>query len=443
LAEHDDRYVFVSYSSRDRDRVLPIVEAIQEHGVETWIDKNRIPGGGDYTQEIPGAIGRAACITVFLSPNAFKSRNVKKELSLGWKKEKPIIPLLLEDVDTPEDFEYELEAVQTIRICERAREDWWRDLQHALASQQFVFDESIAAAPRSVFRLGSATSQHPFVHTPLMPYLVNRWQQEEQLRNLLVRHYDERWKHPVVIVTYGQTDQAVPEYLDRLERSSLPSHLRRVGYRDIVNWKNVPWPRGDWQVRPDETLLRLRVQTESVFELPRGSWPGGVIQMITSGGCAVVACIRLRWDQWNEGHLTALRAWIADWGTVPPVPIDAPLLVVLAVEYSALAKGWVTRMLSKKHSPHPIHRQLGLLSGATPPGISFVLMTELGNVTLQDIEDWILHDLKPQDPSAMIRRAREVLADPELPIATGVAMEHVADRLASLLTETSSEGTHR
>jgi len=43
----------------------------------------------------------------------------------------------------------------------------------------------------------------------------------------------------------------------------------------------------------------------------------------------------------------------------------------------------------------------------------------------------------------MIRRAREVLADPELPIATGVAMEHVADRLASLLTETSSEGTHR
>jgi hypothetical protein len=34
---------------------------------------------------------------------------------------------------------------------------------------------------------------------------------------------------PVVIVTYGRSDQAVHEFLDRLERSSLPRHLKRNG----------------------------------------------------------------------------------------------------------------------------------------------------------------------------------------------------------------------
>jgi hypothetical protein len=232
----------------------------------------------------------------------------------------------------------------------------------------------------------------------------------------------------------------VHEYLDRLERLSLPRHLRRVGYRDIVTWRNLPWPRGDWHLKADETLVRLRTQAEMVFELARNSWPVGIAQFVTAAGCAVVACARLRWDRWTETHLNAVRAWIADWGTIPPVAVDAPLIVVLAIEYPIDTSGWFGRVLSIKPSVHPVHRQLQSLTTPAMPGISFVLLTELGNVTLQDIEDWILNELKPPDASAMIRRAREILADPDLPISTGVAMEQIARRLAQLLTDSANAG---
>jgi len=88
VPDPDHGFVFISYASRDRGRVLPIVDQIQSHGVDAWIDRNRIPGGADYTQEIPGAIGHSACVVACLSVNAFESPNVNKELFLAWKKEK-------------------------------------------------------------------------------------------------------------------------------------------------------------------------------------------------------------------------------------------------------------------------------------------------------------------------------------------------------------------
>jgi len=443
LEPRNDDYVFVSYSSKDRSRVLPIVDSLETRGISTWIDKNRIPGGADYTQEIPAAISRAVCVTVFLSENAFKSGHVRTELNLSRKKDKTIIPILLDDVEIPENLEYQLEAVQTIQVFGRAHDEWWPDLQRALEAQHLKPRSATAVVTRRGGGEDSAGARRAFIDTPLMPYLVDRLQQEEQLGALFARHHDERWRHPVVVVAYGQTDQAVHEYLDRLERSSLPRHLRRVGYRDTVNWKNLPWPRGDWQVKPDETIVRLRTQVETVFEFPRNSWPSGVAQFVAAVGCAVVVCVRLRWEEWTELHLNTIRAWIGDWGTVPTVSVDAPLLVVLALEYSVPSPSWLGRVLAVKSGAHPIHRQLQSLAAYTTPGISFVVLTELGNVTLQDIEDWILNDLKPPDVSAMIRRARAILSDPDLPLSNGVAMERIAQRLAELLAEGAKAGGRR
>ncbi len=51
-------YVFISYASADRERVLPIVDRLEQAGVKTWIDREGIHGGANYALEIAEAIER-------------------------------------------------------------------------------------------------------------------------------------------------------------------------------------------------------------------------------------------------------------------------------------------------------------------------------------------------------------------------------------------------
>ncbi len=53
---------FVSYASADRDRVLPVVDALIRAGVPVWIDRDDIHGGTNDGREITGANGGAAAV---------------------------------------------------------------------------------------------------------------------------------------------------------------------------------------------------------------------------------------------------------------------------------------------------------------------------------------------------------------------------------------------
>ena len=43
-----DAYLFVSYASADRERVLPVVAALERAGISVWIDREGIHGGANY-----------------------------------------------------------------------------------------------------------------------------------------------------------------------------------------------------------------------------------------------------------------------------------------------------------------------------------------------------------------------------------------------------------
>ena len=53
-------YVFVSYASVDRDRVLRVSQALLCAGVGVWLDQADIPGGASYGPEIAAGIRSAA-----------------------------------------------------------------------------------------------------------------------------------------------------------------------------------------------------------------------------------------------------------------------------------------------------------------------------------------------------------------------------------------------
>ncbi len=125
-------YVFISYASADRDRVLPLVDRLEAAGVRTWIDRDGIHGGANYALVITEAIQGASVLLLFASPASLASRNVKQELALGWRYEKPYLPLLLEPVTMPGELAYWLEGSQWIETLDRSESDWLGDIAKAL-----------------------------------------------------------------------------------------------------------------------------------------------------------------------------------------------------------------------------------------------------------------------------------------------------------------------
>ncbi len=125
-------YVFISYASADRERVLSIVDRLEAAGVRVWIDREGIHGGANYAQVINDAIQGSAALLLFASPSSLASRNVKQELALGWRYETPYLPLLLDPVTIPGELAYWLEGSQWIELLDHPEQAWLAALAKAL-----------------------------------------------------------------------------------------------------------------------------------------------------------------------------------------------------------------------------------------------------------------------------------------------------------------------
>jgi len=132
-AAPDDPYVFVSYASVDGARIEPLVAALTRAGISVWLDQSAIEGGANYAMEIAEGIERCAALMLMCSAASLASRNVRQEIALGWKYERPYVPLLLEPVTIPKEIEYWLEAAQWIEVFDKPEAEWLPAVLAALA----------------------------------------------------------------------------------------------------------------------------------------------------------------------------------------------------------------------------------------------------------------------------------------------------------------------
>jgi hypothetical protein len=64
----------------------------------------------------------------------------------------------------------------------------------------------------------------------------------------------------------------------------------------------------------------------------------------------------------------------------------------------------------------------------TSSNLLVVPLTQLGNIRVGDVDEWIRDVVKPRDASAMIKRFHDVLDDPAFFGADGVPMSRFVDR---------------
>jgi adenylate cyclase len=104
--------IFISYSSKDREKAEQLTELLASAGLSVWIDKQGIGAATSWSEEIVKALDECKVFVIMLSPTSIESKNVVRELALAFEKNKKILPLDLEPVTLPVSMQYHLAGLQ-------------------------------------------------------------------------------------------------------------------------------------------------------------------------------------------------------------------------------------------------------------------------------------------------------------------------------------------
>ena len=139
--------VCISYSSKDRDRILVMAEQLRGAGVSVWIDQGGIDAAALWTAEIVKAIDGCKVLLLALSASAAESPNVVKEVSLALDRKKHILPVNLEPVEVPVALRYPLAGIQHVDLFGDKAQENFGTVVRALARLGVPVGPAVASAP--------------------------------------------------------------------------------------------------------------------------------------------------------------------------------------------------------------------------------------------------------------------------------------------------------
>lgn len=170
--------LFISYASVDRPVVTPVLDVLAAAGYRVWIDLSDIPGGTAFGTEIAAAIRSCRALMLMCSPKSLASPNVKQELMLAWKYQRPCIPLIIERTKFPPELDYWLEGVQWIEVLDRSPGQWLEQVKRALKrTESPPSSAAVSDGAREPVRL-----PHPLTD------ILGREGEIEELTGLLAKH---------------------------------------------------------------------------------------------------------------------------------------------------------------------------------------------------------------------------------------------------------------
>ena len=149
-----DAEVFVSYSSQDRDRVIPVVEYLRSLGISVWVDEGNIHAADLWSEQIVQAIAGCQVMVVMLSGNSTDSHNVVKEAMLASEQKKALLPVYLESAEIPARLQYQLAGIQHLELYGQGEEQVLSDLVTGLKKRGVLGggDEVVATRSMSIKR---------------------------------------------------------------------------------------------------------------------------------------------------------------------------------------------------------------------------------------------------------------------------------------------------
>ena len=152
--------VFISYASKDRDRILDLVDRLDAAGVSVWIDQMSIEGATMWSQEIVAAIRSCKVLILAISSSSADSENVVKELALASEGRKRILPVYLESAEIPESMAYQLAGIQRVEFFDGDEEVGQQSVIRALAKLGVTVNKEASTAAAGAPKRTSHGSIH-------------------------------------------------------------------------------------------------------------------------------------------------------------------------------------------------------------------------------------------------------------------------------------------
>lgn len=134
--------VFISYSTKDQPQAEAVRNVIEQNGIACWMAPRDIPGGSNYTKEIPSAIRECQAFVLMLSQNAQNSHWVLKELDNAVNEGKIILPFQLEEITLTDEFNFLLTGAQRYDAYKKKSEA----LQRLISRLKAIIDAGPAEA---------------------------------------------------------------------------------------------------------------------------------------------------------------------------------------------------------------------------------------------------------------------------------------------------------
>ncbi len=106
--------VFISYSRRDKVFVQKLNDALDNAGVQAWVDWEGIELASDWMQRITNAIQTHDAFIFVISPDSIRSKVCADELELGIKLNKKLIPILYREPQKGQSMHEKLSATNWV-----------------------------------------------------------------------------------------------------------------------------------------------------------------------------------------------------------------------------------------------------------------------------------------------------------------------------------------
>lgn len=106
-------FIFISYSHKDSEMVLPIISRLGAEGYNVWYDAG-IEAGTEWDENVAKHIEKCTYFVVFVSKHYIDSKNCKDELNYSRDLDKEMFLIYLEDVDLPAGMAMRLNRIQAV-----------------------------------------------------------------------------------------------------------------------------------------------------------------------------------------------------------------------------------------------------------------------------------------------------------------------------------------
>ncbi len=125
--EGNDNYIFVSYSHKDKKKVMTVIKKLQKDGYRVWYDDG-IEAGAEWPETVATHLMNCGLFLAFISKSYLESFNCKREIDFAVSKRKSFIAVMLENTELSPGMEMQLASVQFLNRYQLKEDEFYARL---------------------------------------------------------------------------------------------------------------------------------------------------------------------------------------------------------------------------------------------------------------------------------------------------------------------------